>query len=221
MNQDSNTETNLEIALQELRLRPGTEMTVVDSKGKELSHKTQFIAVFVGKSILVSLKVDSTPKIALREGEQYHFGGFTGKYDFSFSASVLQVDKAQFNARLTCPASVSVKLVRNNLRVKLALASQVMQGNIATPIVINDLSASGACLNSQIPLGKVGDRFNLTLPVDFEKKKNILNLTTEIRHITETEQGLHTGVEFIETTQQDKLMMHYFVNTLHDEGPVI
>jgi c-di-GMP-binding flagellar brake protein YcgR len=221
MKQDVNTEANVEVAIQELRLRPGTELTLLDSKGNVLPHKAQFIAVFVGKSILVSMLVDDIRKIALHEGETYQIKGFTGIYDFSFGATVLQVDQAQFNARMTCPNTVYVIFVRSHLRVQITLPSNVMLENVVTPIVINDLSAGGAGLDSKVPLGAIGDRIQMALPVEFDKKKITLNLASEIRHISETEKGLKTGVEFVETSQHDKLMLHYFVNTVYDIGAAI
>lgn len=223
MNQNTTNEGSVEVGMQELRLRPGTELKLLDSKGNMLPHKAQFIAVFAGKSILVSLMVDNTRKIAMHEGDSYLIKGFTGIYDFSFTATVLQLDGGQFNARLSCPAAVAVKFVRSHLRVQLSLSASVVLPNVDTPnpIVVSDLSAGGAGLDSSAPLGAIGERLQLALPVEFERKKINLNLISEIRHITHTEQGLKTGVEFVGTTQQDKLMLHYFVNTLSEGGAVI
>lgn len=223
MNQDSNSEDQVEVGLQELRLRPGTELKLLDSKGNMLAHKAQFIAVFGGKSMLVSMMVDNARKIALREGDTYLVKGFTGKYDFSFTASVLQVDGAQFNARLSCPIVVSVKFVRSHQRVQLSLHSRATLPNLDSPapIVITDLSAGGAGIDSSGPLGNVGERIQLSLPVEFEKKKFDLSLTSEIRHITQNGETLKTGVEFVDASQHDKLMLHYLVSTLSDGGAVI
>lgn len=223
MSQDSSSEGNVEVGIQELRLRPGTELKLLDSKGNMLAHKAQFIAVFANKSILVSMMVDNIRKIALREGDTYLVKGFTGKYDFSFSASVLQVDGAQFNARLSCPSSVTVKFVRSHLRVQLSLNTNATVPNLdtPTPIIITDLSAGGAGIDSNAPLGSVGDRIQLALPVEFEKKRIHLNLTSEIRHITHNGPGMKTGVEFVEASQHDKLMLHYLVSTLSEGGAVI
>lgn len=223
MNQDTTSEGSVEVGIQELRLRPGIELKLLDSKGSMLPHKAQFIAVFAGKSILVSLMVDDTRKIFLHEGDSYLIKGFTGIYDFSFTTTVLQLDGGQFNARLSCPAAVAVKFVRSHLRVQLSLSASVLLPNVDTPnpIVVSDLSAGGAGLDSSAPLGAIGERLQLALPIEFERKKINLNLTSEIRHITHTEQGLKTGVEFVGTTQQDKLMLHYFVNTLSEGGAVI
>lgn len=216
MNQEAKTEASVEVTPQELRLRPGTELTIRDSTYAALSHKAQFIATFPGKSILISLLVNNTLKIALHEGEEYVFKGFTGKYDFSFKASVLQIDKAQFNARISYPERITVKLVRKHIRVELTLATKALVKDVSTPVVMSDLSTEGACVNSKISLGAIGERFQLTLPVEFDKKKINLDLASEIRHVTETDQGLKTGVAFMDISQQDKLFLHYFVGTLHD-----
>lgn len=223
MNQNTSSENYVEATLQELRLRPGTELKLLDNKGNMLAHKAQFIAVFAGKSMLVSMMVDKVREIAVREGDTYLIKGFTGQYDFSFSATALQVDSAQFNARLSCPSLVSVKFVRSHLRVQLSLNTSATLPNTdtPTPIVITDLSAGGAGIDSNGPLGSVGDRIQLTLPVEFERKKINLSLTSEIRHIAPNEQGMKTGVEFVDTGQHDKLMLHYLVNTLSDSGAVI
>jgi hypothetical protein len=223
MGQDTSSEDQVEVSIQELRLRPGTELKLLDSKGNMLAHKAQFIAVFAGKSMLISMMVDDARKIALREGDAYLVKGFTGKYDFSFFASVLQVDGAQFNARLSCPNQVSVKFVRSHLRVQLSLNTSATLPNVETPapIIITDLSAGGAGIDSASQLGGVGERIQLALPVEFEKKKINLHLTSEIRHVTQNGQVMKTGVEFVDASQHDKLMLHYLVSTLSEGGAVI
>lgn len=223
LRQQENTDNYVEASLQELRLRPGTELELMDSKGNMLSHKAQFVALFAGKSALISLLVDNTRKISLREGDSYTIKGFSGKYDFSFTSTVLQLDGAQFNARLSCPDSVSVKFVRSHFRVQLALPASATLPGMDTPtsITINDLSVRGASILSSTPLGAVGERLQLMLPVEFDKKKSNLNLTCFIRYSTQTEHGLKSGVEFWETSQNDKLMLHYFVSTHSEDGAVI
>jgi len=218
MNQSTTSETNIEVevSLQELRLKPGTELIMIDSKAKPLPHKTQFVAIFVGKSLLVTLMVDDTNKIAMREGENYLIKGFTGKYDFSFYSDVLQVDKSQFNARMSCPLSVSVKLVRNQLRAGLSLSTSITNKSVTSTVVVTDLSPGGAGIFSKVPLGTIGELLQMKVPVVFEKNNIVLELTSEICHIVQTDQGIKTGVEFVKTSQHDKLMLHYFVNALHN-----
>lgn len=223
MGQDTNTKNQVQVNINELRLRPGTELKLLDSKGNMLTHKAQFIAVFGGKSILISMMVDNTRKIALREGDTYQVKGFTGKYDFAFSAKVLQVDGAQFNARLTCPDTVTVKFVRSHLRVQLNLSINATLPEQSEPstITVADLSVGGAGIESASPLGSIGKRIHLTLPVEFERKQMGLRLTSEIRHVTQTEQCMKTGVEFVDISEHDKLLLHYLVNSLSENVAII
>jgi len=222
MNQETNTDGYVEVSIQELRLRPGIELKILDGKGKMLGHKAQFVAAFAGKSILIALLVEDIRKIEMRSGDTYLIRGFTGKYDFSFTSSVLQIDDAQFNARLSCPGTVAVKFVRSHLRANLALTASILADgkNTATAIIVKDLSAGGAGIDCSEQLGNIGDKIILALPVEFEKKKMNLNLTSTIRHITGSDSGngLRIGVEFENASQNDKLMLHYYVNTLSEGG---
>ena len=220
MNAETKSETHIKIPLQDLRLRPGTEMTIVDSKNKTLAHEAQFITVFPGRSVLVSLLVDDIKKIVLHENETYTFKGFTGIYDFAFTAKVLKVDGGQFNARLTCPDIVSIIIIRSNIRAKVSLAANAIKDNATTPVAVQDLSAGGAGISAQNALGSVGDRIQVVLPVIFEKKSIQLSLDSEIRHIQETDGGLRIGVEFIDLSDHNKLMLHYFVNSVHETGAI-
>jgi hypothetical protein len=218
-----NMDEMIEVSIQELRLRPGTELKLLDSKGNMLHHKAQFVAVFSGKSILISLLVEDSKKIEIHAGDTYQIRGFTGKYDFSFTSSVLQIDGAQFNARLSCPGTVAVKFVRSHLRAPLSLEASIIPSGTdnTTPIVIKDLSAGGAGIDSSKPIGGIGDKVTLTLPVEFERKKVNLSLASTIRHITESGSGLRTGVEFENASQHDKLMLHYYVHTLSEAVDVV
>jgi len=218
LNHEINTDESVVVGIQELRLRPGTEMKIQDSKDRTLSHDAQFVAVFPGKSILIALLVDNTRNIELQDGDNYLFKGFNGKYDFSFTSRVLQVEAAQFNARISCPVSVVVKFVRGYLRAVLNLPARYSaEGrNSLTPVVIKDLSAGGAGIDSSEPLGNIGDKIYLSLQIKFEKKNVDLNLASIIKHVTQSDSGLRTGVEFGNPSQTDKLMLHYYVNTLSE-----
>ena len=219
MNHEINTDGYVEVGIQELRVRPGTELKILDSQGKELSHKSQFVAAFASQNILISLLVDTPKKINIHVGENYQINVFTGKYDFSFTSSALQVNDAQFNALLSCPDKVSVKFVRNHLRAtKLSLPATVKASEANIPVTVKDLSVSGVGLDSTQPVGNIGDRVNFILQVEFDKRKVNLNLVSIIKHATEFDNGtkLRTGVEFENVSQNDKLALYYYVSTLSE-----
>ena len=174
MNQAINTDGYVEVGIHELRLRPGTELRILDGKGNMLNHKAQFVAVFAGKSILLSLLLEDSRKIEIRPGDSYHIKGFTGKYDFSFTSSVLNIDDAQFNARLSCPDTVAVKFVRKHLRANVSVPATISATDASNPaaIMVKDLSAGGAGIDSGKTLGSIGDKIMLAIQVEFEKKES-------------------------------------------------
>lgn len=214
-----NTDGYVEVGIQELRMRPGTELKILDNNGRLLNHKSQFVAVFSGKSMLISLLVDNPRKIDVNVGESYNINVFNGKYEFSFTANALQVNEAQFNALLSCPDTVTVKFVRKHLRAKLSLPATISSSETNTAVIITDLSGSGAGINSAQAIGNIGDRANLALQIEVEKRKINLNLISVIKHVTESEtgSGLLTGVEFESVNENDKLALYYYVST-HSEA---
>lgn len=216
LNREANENGFVEVGIQELRMRPGTELKIQDGKGKPLNHACQFVAAFSSKNMLISLLVDNPRKIDIRAGENYQVNVFNGKYEFSFTAGVLQINEAQFNALLSCPELIKVKFVRNHLRVVVALPATISFSGSNSPIIVNNLSSSGAGINSAKSLGNVGDKINLALQVEFEKKRVNLNLNSVIKHATEktSDDGILTGIEFENISQNDKLALYYYVSTI-------
>lgn len=203
-----------------------------------LRHKAQFIAAFAGKSVLISLLVENSSKIELVPGANYRFIGFTGIYDFSFNASVLQLEGAQLGARMSYPDVVRVKFVyhqaqpnldatdraaldnhnmRTHLRAGIIIPSTVATDQeSAAPVIIRDLSASGACLDVGALPVKVGESIKLLTPVEYNRKKQVLNLLSSIKHsrMLDNDHGMRIGVEFVNISQSEKLALHIYVNSI-------
>ncbi len=217
--QHSNTDGSVTVSLQQLRIKPGLELTLLDKSGRILSHKAQFVAAFEN-GVLLTFPMDDHEQIEMRTGESYHFSGFTGKFNFTFTSEAIRVDHRQFNALVSHPPLAAAHFVRKNLRAELMLPATILSagGNHPVPVVISNLSIAGAGIDSSEPLGEIGDEVTLLLQVKFERKKEDLKLAAIVRHITETG-GAHrsrTGLDFVDTSQNDKLLLHYHINTLAD-----
>ncbi len=225
MNPDKNTEGYVEVNIQDLRLQPGTELTLSDKTGRTLGHQAQYVAAFSGKSILIALLVDNPNRIEIRTGETYLIKGFTGKYDFTFASQVMLVDAPQFNAKFSYPSSVSVKFVRGHMRARAELPATASAAGVDKPaaIVIRELSAAGVSIDSSMTLGNAGDKITLSFQVIFENKKINLNLNSIIRHSAESgsDGKLRTGVEFENPTQNEKLMLYYFAISLSEAAEML
>ncbi len=217
----ANTDGSVKVDLAQLRLKPGLELTILDKLGRILNDEAQFMAALPGKGVLISLLPDRAENIEMRAGEDYYISGFTGKFSFTFTTTVLRVDRMQFTALVSCPDSAVAHFVRKHLRTKLNLPATIsVGGKSATPAVISNLSVAGAGLDTSAAFGACGDQVTLTLQVMFERRKLLLNLTSVIRHVTENGHAdtLRTGVDFVNASQYDKLLLHYHITTLAELG---
>ena len=171
--------------------------------------------------MLVSIAVRDPAKIAMQAGERYRLSGFNGRFDFSFSVPVLRVDRAHFTVLLAPPATVAISFVRQHQRAALALPATVTFSGKreAVPVTVRNLSLGGASMDSVELLGAKGAAVTLQLQITFDNKKEILNLVSVIRRVSESSESLmfNSGVEFVHASREDKLLLHYYTTTLATE----
>lgn len=218
-------EDHFDIGFEQFKLRPGLEMEVRDEAGKLLGQHVQFVSTLPNKDVLLSIQAGSAEQIALKEHARYQFSGFNGRFDFSFTASALKVDATQFTVLLDTPAMVSIRFVRKHQRTDLALAASITvpgQGG-AVPVTVRNLSLGGASVDSVKPLGAKGGTAKLHLQITFDGKKEDLALLSAIRRVSESRESLmfNTGIEFVNASREDKLLLHYYISTLEKEFNLI
>ncbi len=208
---------HFEVGFEQLRLGSGLELAVRDAADTMLDHKAQFVMSFPGKGVLISLRVHDPAKIAMQPGEVYHVSGFSGRFEFGFAAEAIKVDRTLFTVMLAVPAKVSLKLVRKHQRTGLVMPGNVLLAGEKNPVpvTIKNLSLGGASLDSVKPLGAKGDSLTLLLEVTFEDKKENLDLAAVIRRAAESDESLmySNGVEFVNASRADKLLLHYYITT--------
>lgn len=216
---------HLEIGFEQFKLKPGLELDLHDEEGKLLPHKAQFVMALPGKGVLVALHVSDPAQIALQPGARCQVSGFNGKFDFAFNTEALKVDGSQFTAMLAAPASVTINFVRKHARTDLAVPAAVSspRGGAGSSVTVRNLSVGGAAVSSVQPLGAQGDPVTLQLQVVFENRKELLKLSAIVRRTGVAKDSLmyDTGLEFVNPSRMDKLLLHYYLNTLANEYAVI
>lgn len=214
-------EDHFDIGFEQFRLKPGLELEVHDeATGRLLDCRVQFVLSHAGKGVLIAFQADDPAKLPLEAGKRYRVSGFSGKFDFAFSSDALKVDYAQSTVLLAAPASVAIRFVRKHRRASLALAARVVQrGKSPVQVTVRNLSLGGAAISSVTPLGNRGDSVTLCLEITFDNKKEDLCLVSVIRRISESGDShmRETGVEFVNASRLDKLLLHYYITTLTDE----
>ncbi len=219
-------EDHFDIGFEQFKLRPGLELEVHDgSSGRLLDLKAHFVMAHAGRDVLIAMQINDPARMTMKAGERYRISGFNGKFDFSFTSEALKVDREQFTVLLAAPITVSIRFVRKHRRADLALPAGVILPGKSSPVhvTIKNLSLGGAAIASVKPLGAKGDSVTLVLQVTFENKKEDLNLVSAIRRISESNESLmlNTGVEFVNASRNDKLLLHYYISTLSNEIDLI
>ncbi len=208
----------IEMSLRQLRLRSGIALQTQCHQPDSPWEVAQFLAAIDGKGVMVS----HDGRAALTVGSDYHVRGFTGQYDFQFSAPVLQTFDAPFAyALLAYPAAVRARKVRQAARMKVSLQASVrVPGNgAAVPATIQDLSLFGAMLHSPIEVGGVGAPLQIDVEFMFEIEPARLSLASIVRHSHRAESGgLHVGVSFRDVSTDDKLLLHYLAYSATHQG---
>lgn len=216
---------HFEIGFEQFRLRPGLELGVRDGSGRALAHKAQFVMAYPGKGVLISLRTADPAAIAIQAGQRYEISGFNGRFDFSFTAEAQKVDPAQFTALLGAPATVTIHFVRKHHRTDLAVPATAVRAKGKGPVAITlrNLSMGGAAITSVDPLGAKGDPVSLSLRVTFDGVTDNLTLPCIIRRNAESRDTLlrDTGLEFVNVSRAEKLLLHYYITTLESDYSVI
>lgn len=216
---------HLEIGFEHFKLKPGLVLELHDDAGRLLPYKAQFVMSYPGKGVLVSLLAGDPQHIALEPGSYCQLSGFTGKFDFSFKTRARKVDRSQFTAMLATPPAVTVRFVRKHPRISLTLPGEAASPHdrVNEPITIRSLSMGGAALSSTRPLGAKGEPLMLQLQVMFENRVVPIRLSTVVRRSWHTRESARydVGVEFVNASRMDKLLLHYYLSTQADEYAVV
>lgn len=212
----------VEVGFEALRLHPGAEMQVQSlADVAQVRHKVRFIGFIKDKSLLVTLPFRNGERMWMEDGQAFIVRGFDGKYAYAF---IVQVIRARAHPspylHFSWPGKVECRLVRNSLRATVALPASISQAD-GTPVAVTmlDLSASGTMLDSPVETGAVGGHVQLGFAVDYEGNAVNLKLSAAILKIyrKENEAGSRIGLKFENVSQNDALLLHYFINTMNQK----
>lgn len=203
----------VDMSLRQLRLRSGVALQTQGNALDAPKEEAYFLAAIDGKGVMISHEGRTT----LSVGSEHRINGFTGQYDFQFTASVVQTFGAPVPyAMLTYPATVKARRVRQAARMKVSLPALVRgPGNAhPAPATILDLSLHGAMFHASAEVGGTGDAITIDIEFLFETEKARLTLDSSIRHCHRADSGgQHIGVSFRDVSTDDKLLLHYLAHS--------
>jgi hypothetical protein len=208
----------IELGLRALKLRPGIALQTQGVAPGSPKDEAQFLAAIEGKGVMVGPQNAVGGKSLLKPGAEYTVRGFTGQYDFTFSAQVLQTFEVPFAyAVLVYPKVVQARQVRRSMRMKTSLPAKVsLPGQSAfIEATLIDVSTFGAMVHAPTTVGAIGDVVQLSVVVQFEGEAVSLTIPAAICHSNKTEsgEGVNVGVSFKTVSQHDKLILHYLAQS--------
>src|SRR5664279_1324683 len=188
------------ISFKALKLRAGLALQAQGANEGGSKEEVQFLAAVGQKGVMVG-PYRSGERIGLGTGAEYIITGFTGQYDFSFTAKVVQIFEQPFAyALLEYPATANARLVRSAMRMKTSRpAKATSKGHSqAKDVTLIDLSHCGAMVHSPTTLGAFGDIVNLALSFEFEGDPVSLVIPSTICHsyACEHDDGVNVGLAF-------------------------
>ena len=209
------------VSLKTLKLRPGMFLQAEALAQNARNYELQYLGVIEGKCVMVVPVGFASLKFGMQAGETYVIKGFTGLYDFHFTASVIQAFDFTFRtpayayAVLSYPESVAARKVRNSMRIKAFLSASATPHGSDTPhsVTLIDLSVDGALVRSPSALGAIGDLVRVDFAIGSETELVRLLTLARICHTHEDtgDDRFLTGVLFESLSAANKLALKDFV----------
>ena len=211
-----------EVGFEDMNLRVGTAMQM---QQESASGKEQFAVRYIGEipgvSFLTTLPKRGDSAIWMRQGALLTFRVLAGTDVYAFSTTVLRArSRPASYAHFALPGVVRSRAVRRYLRVETTLPVEVTRADAThTMAILYDLSLRGATLELVGVLASPGDPIRVEVPLILPEVTKKLELNAVVRNCSDYEDSVakgrfRYGIEFVDITEEDSLLLHYFIDHL-------
>ena len=219
MTDSASGNNELHMDFEALGLFPGATMRIQAVNDDLQSHHwVKFIGFIKNSSILATLPIEGGKGMWIQKGQTFILRGFNGRYAYAFTSQTLRARANPFAyIHLSWPHDIEVQVVRKSLRVDVALPVNVSRSdNTSVATTLLDVSIAGAMLDSVIELGALGDQIRVELLVNLVGNSAKINVAAIIRNIHPKENGggFKTGIEFKDISQNDHLILNYYIDSV-------
>jgi len=206
--------------LQSVRIGIGDVVQLQDFSPDKLRHYVKLIGFLHKKSVIVSHPVRDDKLLFIKKGESFMVRGFSGTRTYEFSADVVNVCLQPYPyLHLSYPAQISTVNMRSALRIRIKLVCSIhpKETEQAIPATIEDMSISGARIQSRIPLGRIGDKLEVSFRLPIDGVDQVLVVPATLRNvgndtdISGAEKPVLSGVEFHQPEGLERTYLHNFI----------
>lgn len=206
--------------LQSVKLGIGDVVQLQDFSHEKLRHYVKLIGYLHKKSVVVSHPMRDEKLLFIKKGESFLLRGFSGTRTYEFTADVVNVCLQPYPyLHLSYPAQINTVNMRAALRIKLKLVCSVClkDSGQTTPATIEDMSLSGARIQSRTAFGTVGDKVEVSFRLPIDGVEQLLMVPATIRNVgNEAEASgagkpVLSGLEFHQPEGIERTYLHNFI----------
>lgn len=187
----------------------------------DTTYPVRFIGALEGQGLITTLPVVGGKGIWIPPGSSFVFRVLWSVYALAFTCRALRAHSRPYpHVHFSYPDGIQSKQIRSAPRHATRLPVEISRSDgTRTLAIMRDISLRGAHLELTAPLGELGDCCGFVIPLILPEVVSQLKLTGVIRNATNLEKAMadgrfRYGVEFDEMTEQDTLMLHYFIDHL-------
>lgn len=211
--------------LDDLKLSPGfpVQLQVGDGAASAAKYACKLVGYIGERGVLVTLPRSGDKVARLRPGQKLTARLMIANGICLFASSVESIIPTPFPmVFLAYPKSVSFKGIRGSTRIDTKIDVTVVNESDLeareSPGQIADISTGGARLEMPDVIGAIGDQLSIRATVPIGPFRRKVSITSVIRSRVERStremaENLPAvfGVEFTETDEEQKLLLHAFV----------
>jgi c-di-GMP-binding flagellar brake protein YcgR len=206
--------------LQSVKVGIGDVVQLQDFSHEKLRHYVKLIGYLHKKSVLVSHPIRDEKLLFIRKGESFLVRGFSGTRTYEFTADVVNVCLQPYPyLHLSYPAQISTVNMRAGLRIKLRLVCSVRpkDSDQSIPATIEDMSISGARIQSRVMLGAVGDKLEVSFRLPIDGVEQLIVVPATLRNVgndtdeTGAAKPVLNGLEFHQPEGIERTYLHNYI----------
>ncbi len=203
----------------ELQIGDSLQLQFVSDDNKR-RHYSRVIGYLQGHSVLITTPRIEGNVMLVREDQMVIVRMMTGNEVYGFTTQILSTNLRPYPyLHLAYPKDMEHITVRKAERISTRLIgsaeAETSEGaeNTSNPVVIIDMSTSGAMIEVKRPVGEVGDIITLSTKIEVGGKEEYIAIPCVIRNVIhkDTDSNYKHGIEFQLLEQKDHFVLYGYV----------
>jgi c-di-GMP-binding flagellar brake protein YcgR len=211
------------IGLDDVRWFVGETLHLQQIDNSSIRYSVRLIGYVKNKTVFVTAPAVDGKFEFIRDGQMFVVRAFSGKKAYAFiAAAVKSAHSPHPYLHLSYPKEVRCTVVRRGARAQVRIIAAISIGNPEKlgAGTLTDLSMGGASATMKQPFGAKGDACRVKFKVHAAGQDEYLNLSAVLRSIVPSENGdgYKHGLEFLDVSIHDRLILSAFVHQTLAEG---